>query len=256
MHPHLYSRCTHCNTCTSQWIGHWHNWQLTYPTSVFSCLLSSMQSSSGRVLILTQCEVCGAQVALSSLQLQWLMVECHTKVSWRLGGCWLLHCMWSVGDYRFWLSSVVDHFHLPFCDLTYITEGTWLPHTFVQISSESPVSGRVLLADSGESAQVMWHTCCGHMAVTSWGPRPMIQFSVPEYVRRGWLVQYIPHSLLYTSISCPGGRLWLITEAMLEWWCPCPVLNCCFPLHTDTTSSESCICVIYHTLYSTFPQSA
>ena len=46
-------------------------------------LSAEYQSISGRVL--TQCEVCGAQVALSNLQR--LTVDCHAKVSYRLVSC-------------------------------------------------------------------------------------------------------------------------------------------------------------------------
>ena len=127
--------------------------------------------------------------------LKWFSATCICSDSWSATPRWaagleVFDCSTTCGQLDIIgssLSSVVDHFGLPFCDLT-LQKVLDCCTLFVQISSEKPVSGRVLLADSGESALVTWHTCCGHMAVTSWGPRPMIQFSVPEYVRQGWLV--------------------------------------------------------------------
>ena len=131
-------------------------------TIIYSCNYFSTALAS----FLSPCEVCGAQVALSNSQQ--LMVHCHTKVSYRLCSCGLLHC----GQLEICVTSlfcVVKHFELLFHDLTSHLTDSHLLHIF-------PLRNHSQW-DRGESALVMWLGYCGHMTVTSWDPSPFGQIS-------------------------------------------------------------------------------
>ena len=141
----------------------------------------------------------------------------------------LIGPLWSVWDYYFFTlvcRFVTWHYRRKILAL------------FVQTSfcTESPVSGRVLLADSGESALVMWHTCCGHMTVTSWGPRPL--WSGPQLTGP-------MHCLQNFILWKKRWQLMMITTTL-----PSPLYQ------SSYICSLRVVCVIYHTLYCirTFPQ--